>query len=174
MRALFGLMLVASCLPAAAIELSNFKSGLACTNTRLPEGDPQGWICHSTVKVFVTDQGVCKYNGEKEVCTWVGFEFDYRNAEKDQKLQCRTTSSQPSDSGNPREVVAEGVTSEDWELPLAPGAGHFFNPQYMFFNTRAPGRSDPHVQVTTCSASGKVLFESRFEFIFPEYKRPEA
>jgi hypothetical protein len=160
---------------ASALEISNFKSGLACTHTRLEGGDPQGWVCQPTQDVLVTDQGSCVYNGQEKRCTWIGFEFDYRNASKDQKLQCVARNSEPVDSGNPGKVIGKDLRSENYEIPLPAGEGHFFNPQYFVFNVRTKADPDSVLQQTfTCSASGKVMFEAKFNLRLPVVDEPST
>lgn len=88
------ILLIGTSAPAAALEISDFRAGLACTNTSVRD-DTSGWICHVTEDIFVTDQGRCRYNGKDELCTWVGFEFDYRGAKPWDQLECTLEHSQP-------------------------------------------------------------------------------
>ncbi len=151
--------------PSQAVDITNFRSGLACTNTRLTD-DGTGWICQPTEDVLVTDQGTCVFNGAQEKCTWVGFEFDYSNAIEGEKLQCVSEASLPMEIGNPRERIAVDATSHDYELELGSKTGHFFNPQYFIFAARKPGNSTI-VEQERCSSAGKVLFEYKFNIRYP-------
>ena len=168
MRYLLTLLLLTLSMPASCIEISNFKSGLACTHTRLPDGDKGGWICQPTTDVLVTDQGTCVYNGQEKRCTWMGFEFDYRDAKEGQLLQGVTSTSSPVDSGNPKGIFGKDLQSESHDVPIKSGNGRFFAPQYFVFNTRKRGDPDAVIeQITSCSADGKMLFESKFRLVFP-------
>ncbi len=165
-RPLLALLACAAALPARAErEISNFRSGLACTGTKVTE-DGAGWICHETEDIFVTDQGVCVFNGKERPCTWIGFEFDYRGADKGTKLECISGTTVPVDAGNPNELIATEATSQPYELALEAGSGHFYNPQYFTFNVRPKGQ-ETFVNTGSCKAAGKVLFEYRFKLHFP-------
>ena len=162
------LILAALLLPLpsqAAVEITHFKSGLACTKTTLTQGG-DGWICQPTQDVLVTDQGVCVFNGENNPCTWTGFEFDYTGAKKGEKLQCVSRTSAPVNSGNPVELIAEDVTSQSYELELDGGSGHVFNPQYYVFALH-PKSEAALIEDGHCTSDGKVVFEYRFHVRFP-------
>jgi len=165
MRFLLALLLLLVCHPSSAIEISNFKSGLACTNTTRTEGG-EGWICQQTEDVLVTDQGSCIWNGITKPCTWIGFEFDYKNAKKKTKLQCVETSSEPSDIGNPNEVIGKGSTSQNYELELDGESGHFFNPQYFIFKVGSKDKA-LLVEEGSCKVDGAIIFEFKFKMHFP-------
>ncbi|GGA83215.1 hypothetical protein GCM10011521_21930 [Arenimonas soli] len=158
------LLLLAAAQPCTAFEISNFKAGLACTNTTL--NDQSGWVCHETREIFVTDQGRCVYNGERRLCTWTGFEFDYRSDQDGVTLQCGTTLSKPATFGNPGEVLEEDTTSHAFELELSGKHGHFFNPMYYVFSLREPG-TPPMVDTMTCRFDGEVVFTYTFNVHSP-------
>ncbi len=166
MRLFLALVMIFTSFPSVAIEISNFKSGLACTKTELTK-DSGGWICQQTHDIFVTDQGSCVYNGVTKPCTWIGFEFDYKLAEKATKLQCISETSEPTAPGNPNGVIAKNVKSQPYELELSGESGHFFNPMYYIFSLRLPSNS-VLVDTYTCKADGKVLFQAKFNLHFPE------
>jgi hypothetical protein len=156
--------LLLSC-PSHAVQITKFKSGLACTHIKLTADGP-GWICQPTVDVLMTDQGSCVFNGAEKRCTWVGFEFDYSKAKKGEKLQCVGETSFPTENGNPSKLIASGATSENYTIDLEPGSGHFFNPQYFVFTGRAP-ESSVLVATTRCKAEGNVVFEYTFKVHYP-------
>jgi hypothetical protein len=151
--------------PSSELRVSNLRSGLACTRST-PEKERTGWICQPTELILVTDQGTCVYDGQKELCTWHGFEFDYSTEKPGAKLQCVVRSSDPTDKGNPEKVQAENTTSGSFELELPKTNGHIYNPQYYLFKTRAAGDSDL-IEETVCSHQGVVAFRVRFQFHFP-------
>ena len=142
-------------------KITNFKSGLACT-----DGKTFGWICHETSRIYVTGQSKCIWNKEERPCTWYGFEFDYTGITEDTKILCSSTSSHPSNKGNPKEVLEENTTEDTYELPVRVGDGHFYNPQY---STLSVSEIDNNVvkQHTNCRIDGKKIFEFSFEFVFP-------
>ena len=158
-------LLVATFAPAQAVEISNFRAGLACTNTSAG-GDEKGWICHVTEDILVTDQGRCRYNGEDRLCTWVGFEFDYRGAQPGDELQCTVRQSQPTAFGNPSAELDEGATTQDFALPLEAREGHFYNPQYFTFSARPP-EATLLVNTGRCAFKGKSVFEYTYRLRFP-------
>ena len=159
------IVLAGACTPADALEISNFRSGLACTNTSIRDDNP-GWICHVTEDIFVTDQGTCRYNGEDMACTWAGFEFDYRGAKPGDKLECSIEQSQPTALGNPKEELSKEATTQDFVLPLEKIEGHFYNPQYFSFAARPLGK-DFLLNKGHCSFAGKILFEYTYRVRFP-------
>jgi hypothetical protein len=148
-----------------AVEITNFKSGLACTHTSMTK-DQVAWVCQPTIDVLLTDQGICVFNGIEKPCTWVGFEFDYSNAGKDQKLQCVSETSLPVDQGNPTKLIASGSKSESYEIELKSGSGHFFNPQYFVFTGRSAGDS-VLISKGRCSESGRSVLEYVFNVHYP-------
>jgi hypothetical protein len=148
-----------------AVDVTNFKSGLACTNSK-PTAGAKGWICQITQDVLLTDQGSCVYNGITEPCTWFGYEFDYSQAKKHSTLQCTAETSEPIDSGNPNEVLAKHISSQQFELNLDGERGHLYNPLYFGFAIRDP--DDSLVVVTiTCRGEGSVLFQAKYRVHFP-------
>jgi len=161
---LFLLALVISLPSHAAVEITNFKSGLACTKAKQTETGT-GWICQPTEEVLVTDQGVCVFNGSETPCTWIGFEFDYKGAQKGTKLHCVSQTSEPVDRGNPELLIAKDADSQSYELELAPGSGHFFNPQYFGFTTRPKG-SEFLVNTGNCKSDGRIVFAYKFKIRF--------
>lgn len=166
MRLLLILFTLAISLPSqAAVEISNFRSGLACTETRLSHNS-DGWICQPTEDVLVTDQGVCIFNGAKKPCTWIGFEFDYKGASNNTTLHCTSETSAPVSSGNPNELIAADAKSQSYELALKPGAGHFFNPQYFVYHISRKG-NEALIDTGRCMVENRVIFEYKFNIRFP-------
>jgi hypothetical protein len=166
MRLLLILLILATPLSSQAeVEITHFKSGLACTKIT-PTPESPGWICQPTEEILVTDQGVCVFNGNKMPCTWMGFEFDYKGASKGEKLQCVVESSVPVNIGNPKQLVAENARLHPYELPLESESGHFFNPQYIGFSVARKG-SETHVDKGSCKSNGRVVFEYRFNIRYP-------
>lgn len=165
MRLVLAMLLMGGSAPVPALEISNFKAGLACTNTTARD-DASGWICHVTEDVFVTDQGRCRYNGKDELCTWVGFEFDYRGAKPGDELECTMEQSRPIAIGNPREELDPGAKSQTFVLLLEKAQGHFYNPQYFTFVRRPPGE-ELLVNSGRCTFDGKDVFEYRYRLRYP-------
>ena len=159
------IVLIGASAPSHALEISNFRSGLACTNTATRD-DTSGWICHVTEDILVTDQGTCNYNGKDMPCTWIGFEFDYRGAKSGDKLECSVKQSEPTAFGNPKEQLSAGATKQDFSIPLEKKEGHFYNPQYFTYAT-SPSGKDVLFNTGRCSFSGKVLFEYKYRIRFP-------
>lgn len=162
---LIPLLAISAPSPATALKISNFRAGLACTNTDVRE-DTRGWICHVTEEILVTDQGRCRYNGEDRLCTWAGFEFDYRGAKPGIELECTTEQSRPTTFGNPAEEFARDSKRQEFTLPLEGSEGHFFNPQYFTFGIRPPS-DEPLLSEGSCSFEGKEVFRYRFRTHFP-------
>ena len=165
MKYVLVLLLVLVNAPVAAIEVTHFKSGLACTNSA-PAPGRDGWICQPTQDVLVTDQGSCVYDGVTQACTWIGYEFDYAHAGKHTKLACVTETSKPTDLGNPGGVIAKQSTSQPFELELEGESGHFYNPMYFTFSVTRPEDS-VLVDTVTCKADGMVLFQAKYTLHFP-------
>lgn len=151
--------------PTSAVQITNFRSGLACTNSK-SAANAKGWICQPTSDVFVTDQGTCVYNGMTEPCTWFGYEFDYSQSKEHSTLQCTSETSRPIDSGNPSGVLAKHVSSQQFELELDGESGHFYSPQYFVFAVTDPDDA-LLVAAITCRSEGSVLFQARYKVHFP-------
>ena len=165
MRLVLALITILASFPSSAVEISNFKSGLACTNTKLTK-DGDGWICQQTQEVLVTDQGSCVYDRATKPCTWFGFEFDYTSDEKTTKLHCLNETSRPTSPGNPHEVLAKSVTSQSYDFDLVGTSGHFYNPMYSVFAAGSPSDS-LLVEKFTCRAGDVVLFQAIFNLHYP-------
>ena len=140
-----------------AVEIENFKSGLACT-----DGETFGWICHEVETVYVTGQSKCIYNDEAVPCTWHGFEFDYKGLEEGQSIECRVSSSLPKTGENPDESV--------YTLDIEGESGHFFNPQQVDLLT-VDNSSDIEHEHTECYVGDKKIFEFKKSYVYP--KSPE-
>ena len=150
---------------AKEIEISNFKSGLACTRSTQVDGG-SGWICQPTELILVTDQGHCVFDKQDRLCTWVGFEFDYVATKKGSKLQCSSTSSKPSLNGNPDASAATLSSVDEFEIELPDRQGHFYNPQYFVMNLQSATDEDLTMD-TKCLSGDEVAFEFRFRVHFP-------
>ena len=112
-------LLIPSLVPA--VEISNFKSGLACT-----DGKTFGWICHETSDIYITGQGKCIYNKQEKPCTWHGFSFDYKEVTEETEITCTIETSKPTNPGNPEEVLGKGLHSSEYTLPVPLGDHTFF------------------------------------------------
>ena len=177
-KLLLNLALIASSCTIAessqAVEVSNFKSGLVCPQ-KAPNNDNKsnGQICFETETVNITGQGTCVYNGNRERCTWYGYEFDYKNASSDQIIKCQVTSSEIGTYGNPQEIVKEETNTLEYELLLESKEGHFYNPQYSGFTYSTDGNSvstdgnSVKTQETICFADEREVFRFIFKLIYP-------
>lgn len=151
-------------LGAAALEIQNFKSGLVCPDP--VKGIGSGWICFQAEEIPITGQGKCTYDGKENPCTWYGFEFDYRDAGKSERISCVTTSSRPIHYGDPDSANENGLTTLEWTFDLKPGSGRYYNPQYSVFS---PQEEETTVSdETVCSASGAVIFRQTFRATYPK------
>lgn len=166
MRLAISLLLIFVSLPAAALEVTNVKFGLVCSFAE-PQQGVEGWVCHQTDDIFLTDQSRCVYDRTTMPCTWFGFEFDYTAQQERVKLQCLTETSHPKSSGNPSGVLAGDVTSSSFSLELERQKGHFFNPMYYIFAVR-PRDETKVIEKITCKAGDTVIFQKKFNLHFPE------
>ncbi|MEO1622045.1 MAG: hypothetical protein AAFU53_13570 [Cyanobacteria bacterium J06632_3] len=162
---LFPLLILFSCgttlsySPALALEIENFRFGLVCT-----DNESFSWLCFETEEIFVTGQGRCTWVGTEYPCTWYGYEFDYTGAEPGDLVTCVVTSNFPATTGNPREVVAENVTTSQYEFGLDVGDGSFYNPQYTLFQV-SPVKS--YYEETVCSLADTELYRFRMTTYMP-------
>lgn len=163
------LALLAIASHASALEVANVRSGLACNNSPSANGS-NGWICQVTEEVLVTDQGECHFNGETRRCTWVGVEFDYRDANPGDELTCTLSQSKAAGFGNPAEEIAQGVRKQVYKLKLPAPEGRFYNPQYFAYSTLPPDANRLDV-VNECRYQDVRLFEYRFRLRFPTEER---
>jgi hypothetical protein len=161
---------VAACSPARGVEITGFRSGLACPASPQPSG-ANGWICHVTEDILLTDQGECLYANEPMRCTWVGFEFDYRGAKQGDKLDCIEETSRPTTHGNPEAEIAKDKTAQPFSIPLEAGSGHLYNPQYFIYETHAPGDAPLQIEVA-CTIGGKPAIAYTMRIHYPERAAP--
>jgi hypothetical protein len=159
------LVMLAASFPSRAVEIENFKSGLACVNTKITE-DGTAWVCQETEDVLITDQGNCVFDSKEKPCTWYGFEFDYKDAGKETSLACEGKYSESMTSGNPKGITSKDTTSDKFELKLEGEQGHFSNPMYSIFRAVSPG-NEIVTETITCSFGGKVLFIANYKLRFP-------
>lgn len=148
---------------ANALEISNFKSGLTCSDGEKPTD-----VCFETEDVYVTGQGNCVWNGKIKPCTWYGFSFDYKKAEPGTELVCKAIYSKNIVGGNPKEVLNNGAMSEEFKIKLNEESGHYFNPQYYLFSGYASSIFDSSVRSEiSCSFKEKKVFEYTIKAHFP-------
>lgn len=149
--------------PASAVEVSNVRSGLVCSENGRP-----GWICHETGDIHVTGTSLCVYDGREEPCTWYGFSFEYTGNVPGSLLDCQFEFTRPTTHGNPAKIVDENVTSGRYALPLEHANGRFFNPQYTLFEAAGVAGSDSaNVLATRCSIAGRQVLDFRFALHSP-------
>ena len=153
---LLGLALVPG--PAAAVEISEVRSGLVC----LESGRP-AWVCHETGDIHVTGASRCVYAGREEPCTWYGFSFEYTGNAPGTLLDCEFEFTRPTTHGNPVRVVDENISSGRYALPLEQAKGRFFNPQYTLFELRGTGddKASANALATRCSIEGRQVLDIR-------------
>ena|ERR1700688_1508934 len=120
-------------------------------------------VCLETRAIRVTGASVCIYNHESKPCTWYGFSFDFDLPSGNRTLNCRWRSSVPNSPGNPREVVARGVTEGTYDITLPSHRGHFVNPQYTVF---APGPRVTTEEFQSCSYIGQQLFVVKYTLVY--------
>ena len=161
MRLIIFTIMLALTFKVTALEVSNFKSGPACT-----DGKSFGWICHNTKEVYVTGQAKCTWNGEVKPCTWYGFEFDYSGNKQGTVVECKYVMSEPGSEGNPNEVIKTESNSGSYSFSLKEESGHFYNPQYILLSTQVRGKSLLK-ENTICMVSGETVFEFGFNVHFP-------
>jgi hypothetical protein len=144
-----------------ALEISNFKSGLACT-----DGKTFGWICHLSKEIYVTGQSQCEWSGENKPCTWYGFEFSYKNYKLGTDINCEYKSSEPTTEGNFDGVRSEDAKSGKYSFQLEKEEGHFFNPQFTLLAVRDNDKS-VIINNTICKYEDEVIFSYDINTHFP-------
>lgn len=152
--------------PAESIEISNFKSGLACT-----DGETFAWICHEVEDIYVTGQGKCVVDHEQETCTWYGISFEYKNAVPGSKIECRNMQSDYPERPGTRGIRENAAFLEDFSLVIDRESDLI---QYLAYFTwpqptrgRANFESDIVTTYTSCYLDNQLLFEYNFNFHIP-------
>jgi len=146
-----------------AAEISNFKSGLICSDGKEFIG-----VCHITEDIYITGQSTCVWNRESKPCTWYGFSFDYKKAKPGTEILCKFKLSQNIANGNPDEIISKSTNSGEYKIKLEAESGHFFNPQYFLFNGYYKKLSDSAITTeTVCSIEGKQVFSYKIKAHFP-------
>lgn len=154
--------------------IENFKSGLVCPDPTSQDSHSKKHppkICFENDTLLITGQGQCVFDNKTYPCTWYGYEFDYRNAKPNQKLNCIARSNLPITHGNPDKIEPnkiEDVNSNgyEFELELDHNKTHFFNPSYSTFEYK-PARENIIKLTTECHSDSKRLFKFSKELIFP-------
>ena len=142
-----------SVLPVTATEITNFRSGLVCS-----DGKDLIGVCHLTEDVYITGQSTCVWNGENKPCTWYGFSFDYKKTKPGTDVVCEFKTSQNIVDGNPKEILRKGTNSGEYSFKLENVSGHFFNPQYFLFSGYSNISRSLITTETVCSIEGKQIF----------------
>lgn len=151
---------------STAVDVTNVKSGLICPYSIDNEGgyeyDPR--VCFETEEINITGQGQCVFNGERKLCSWYGFEFEYNNkTENPVPLNCHFSSNRQKTFGNPKEILDDDASS--YEIMLEPGINHFSNPQYTVFQYSPMEKKS--ININTCEIDGHEVFTARFNVIIP-------
>lgn len=152
------------------LVIENFKSGLVCPDPDAQDANSKKHkprICFENDTLLITGQGTCIFNGETHPCTWYGYEFDYRNAKPNQRLQCKTKSNSAESFGNPDRIEKERSKTYNFELELDHNKTHFFNPTYSIFGYR-PAKKNIVKLTTECFADSKRVIKYSKELIYPE------
>ena len=144
-----------------AFEISNFKSGLACT-----DGVSFAWICHELEDIYVSGQSSCTFNKEKIPCTWHGFSFDYKDYDPSKKIHCQSTSSKQVKLGNPKEITDENSNIFAYEFELKEKSGFFINPQDVGL-TQVNIENAIESSYTSCTYENRKIFEFSKQFHYP-------
>ena len=162
MKIIVGIMISSISFSVSAFEISNFKSGLACSDE-----NTIGWICFETDNILVTGQGTCVYGKEKIPCTWYGYEFEYTGNSAEVILNCEVKFPKPTTLGNPEGITHEDTDRVEFELEFPDTEGRFFNPLYIGLNDSVIGSEDQEIS-TTCLFQNEVIFEFTTKIIYPE------
>jgi hypothetical protein len=148
---------------AGDLQIAHLRVGLVC-----PQGRPDGGsICFEATRVPITGQGTCVYNGDRQPCTWYGFEFEYANAHPGEEISCIVSSNHNAEFGTPTGVQLENADRYEYRLRLDARAGRYFNPQYSISEPQAPP-SARVVDQTVCSLGARELFRFQMELQFPD------
>ena len=164
MRLLMMLLAILVSSNTFSAEITNFTSGPSCTDAK-----NFGWICHHSKEVIVTGQGTCEWNGESKPCTWHGFEFDYKNNEKNTKVECTYKTSHPMSEGNFDGVRNKESDSGEFSFLLNDESGHFYNPQFYILSIQEKEKSIVRTE-TNCSINGAPAFSYEINAHFPVRK----
>jgi hypothetical protein len=161
MRNLFILVLLFFSKTTMALEISNFESGLACT-----DGKSFGWICHVTEEINITGQGQCIWSGENKPCTWYGFQFSFKDYKIGADINCEYRLSEPTNEGNFEGVRSENAQSGTFSFQLKEEEGHYYNPQYFLLSIKE--KDSAEIRVTTiCKYEGEIIFSYEINANFP-------
>ncbi|WP_375205150.1 hypothetical protein [Hyphococcus sp.] len=151
---------------AEAIEIKNFKSGLACPDASSDSATNPKHICLEVTTVHITGQGRCSYDGIKRPCTWFGFEFDYSGATANDVLSCVVATNEAVNYGTPDSADARALKSYEYELPLEDKNGHIFNPQYAILQYLSENTAIMD-EKTVCSVDDQQVIQFEFRFVYP-------
>lgn len=158
--------------PAVALEITKFRSGLACLNPDPEIFDfDQAGICVDTEVIPITGQSVCVFDGKRRPCTWHGFEFEFRNASGDVKITCSSKGSAPGTIGDSHGITAKDVISFEYVIELNGESGRYFNPQYSIFSNFME-KDVELTEETVCRAGKQKLFKFKSRIFYPAVRQP--
>lgn len=160
-KTLFCLFMVIS-IPAFSIEISNFKSGLMCGINK----SDMGWVCFEQEEIQITGQSSCVSGGKEFKCTWYGHSFNYKGAKPNQKIDCKSSESEPIKSINLDGVVKEASKYFEFSFYLHDKEGYFINPQYSALNVSGDNKVKRVSQNVVCSTDGVELYRYKFISIY--------
>jgi hypothetical protein len=136
--------------------IKDFKFGLVCG----PANDRK--VCFETKTIQVTNESTCVYNKSPVSCTWFGYSFEYVSP-FDIKLSCDDALDVAASFGQPKKEDQASTKDYKFELGLAKGVRHFFNPNYAY----GPAGKPTEHETLTCSYKGKQVFSVAFQIMFP-------
>jgi hypothetical protein len=104
---------------AGTVQVSGFRSGIACTEAGHPTS-----ICQQAVEISVTGEDQCAQPEGNKRCTWYGFELDYHNAVPGEPLICNSSAIEGDFLGG---VVSRAIESAnaDTDTELGKLLGQF-------------------------------------------------
>lgn len=144
-----------------SVEITNLQSGPICWDSDTPV------VCYGATEVTISGQQECVFNGRWIRCTWYGYSFDYVASRDSVTLQCQWASTLVQDIGDPDSLLAEGVTSGEYELLLPERSGYFINPQYANLPSVSSAETTIERLSQSCSHDGVELLSVYFDLRRP-------
>lgn len=126
----------------------------------------RGWAIYKQGEdMTFQENGTCIFNGSEYPCMWHGYVLKYDSAGQDISLDCLNRKSEPSNYGNPEELISQNSNQFSYSIPLKGVTNKFVNPQYVIRHREAA----TIFSTTECSVGGEVVLRFKQIFRFSTY-----
>jgi hypothetical protein len=137
-------------------------SVLSFSQGKMTETDNDWFIYEAGEEMEFQENGCCIFNKNKYPCMWHGFVLKYNSAGQNVSLNCLNKQSEPTNYGNPNELISEQSNEVEYSVPSKRSEDTFINPQYISKHSMV----GTILSATECKFNGKVVIQFKQVFHF--------